>query len=65
MTPNEFQATLLCMERFGGSFTRNLSAALRSADSINRERLLQAFPEIIETYGPAGKFQQPTATPVA
>lgn len=62
MTPNEFQATLLCMERFGGTFTTSLAAALRFADPSNRQRIWDAFPEMLETYGPAGKFQQPKET---
>lgn len=58
MTPNEFQATLLCMERFGGTFTANLAAALRCADPSNRQRIWDAFPDILEKYGPTGSFQK-------
>lgn len=58
MTPNEFQATLLCMERFGGKFTANLAAALRFADPSNRQRIWDAFPDILEKYGPTGMFQR-------
>lgn len=58
MTPNEFQATLLCMERFGGSFVRSLAGALRYADPSNRQRIWDAFPHILEEFGPDGIFQQ-------
>lgn len=58
MTPNEFQATLLCMERFGGTFTASLAAALRFADPSNRQKIWDAFPDILEKYGPTGMFQR-------
>ena len=58
MTPNEFQATLLCMERFGGTFIANLAAAIRFADPSNRQRIWDAFPDILEKYGPNGMFQR-------
>lgn len=57
MTPNEFRATLLCMERFGGTFTGHLAAALRTADPSNRQRIWDAFPDILKKYGPGGMFQ--------
>jgi hypothetical protein len=59
MTPNEFQATLLCMDTFGGSFVRALAAALRCADPTNRQRIWDAFPHILEEFGPTGIFQRP------
>lgn len=65
MTPNELHATLLCMERFGGTFCSNLAAAMRYADAYNRARIMEAFPELIEKYGPTGPFQKRTETPVA
>jgi len=64
MTPNEFQATLLCMETFGGSFARSLAPALRCADPSNRQRIWDAFPHLLEEYGPNGRFQRaPEVTP--
>lgn len=59
MTPNEFHATLLCMDRFGGSFVRSLAAALRCADPSNRQRIWDAFPHLLEEFGPTGRFQKP------
>lgn len=65
MNANELHATLLCMERFGGTFCSNLAAAMRYADPDNLKRIMKAFPEIIEKYGPTGPFQRTTVTPVA
>jgi hypothetical protein len=58
MTHDELHATMLCMERFGGTFCSNLAAAMRYADPSNRQRIMNAFPEIIEKYGPTGPFQR-------
>jgi hypothetical protein len=46
------------MERFGGTFTANLAAALRYADPSNRQKIWDAFPDILEKYGPTGMFQR-------
>jgi hypothetical protein len=59
MTPNEFHVTLLCMERFGGTFVSSLATALRYADPSNRQRIWDAFPELAEKYGPNSAFQKP------
>lgn len=56
---------MLCMERFGGTFCVNLAAAMRYADPYNRQRIMNAFPEIIEKYGPTGPFQKRSEVPVA
>ena len=41
----------------GGSFVSTLAQALRYADPNNRERLLNAFPELVQRYGPNGMFE--------
>lgn len=38
------------MERVGGSFERNLALTYYRADSVNAQRLRNAFPEIFEKY---------------
>lgn len=48
--------TTEAMQRFGGNFVHYLACALRHADSANREKLLTAFPEIVEKYGPGSIF---------
>ena len=38
------------MERVGGSFERNLALTYYRADSVNAQRLRNAFPEIFQKY---------------
>lgn len=38
------------MERLGGSFERNLALTYYRADSVNAQRLRNAFPEIFQKY---------------
>ena len=38
------------MKTFGGSFAAYIGSALIVADSGNRRRLVEAFPEIVEKY---------------
>lgn len=44
------------MMRFGGSFVSKLGAAMRAADPHNFNRLIETFPEYIDTYGPNSCF---------
>jgi len=52
MTDVEFFEMTERMEQFGGSFVVALSYAFRRADAFNRQRLLNAFPDYVEQYGP-------------
>lgn len=56
MTPNEFTQLICTMEARGGSFVSALAQALRYADPTNRKRLLDAFPDIVQKYGPNSMF---------
>jgi hypothetical protein len=38
------------MIRMGGSFAQSIGKALIVADSSNRQRLIDAFPELIKQY---------------
>lgn len=38
------------MERYGGSFVKALAVAMRKADADNLQRIVEAFPEIMEKY---------------
>lgn len=59
MTP-ELSATLDNMRRFGGNFCSRLADAIAAADPGNRERLLSAFPELLQRYAlGCGHGQQP------
>jgi hypothetical protein len=44
------------MIRFGGGFVKTFATTVRVADSNNRTRLFQAFPELLEKYGPKSNF---------
>jgi hypothetical protein len=46
------------MDQYGGSFVSAIAQALRYADPTNRQRLLDAFPELVAKYGPDTKFAQ-------
>ena len=44
------------VQRFGGSFYQSLASALQTADPKNFDRILAAFPELLEKYGPESSF---------
>lgn len=52
MTRTETITTALAMANRGGSFVRLLASALYAADDANAARLLGAFPEFVDRYGP-------------
>ena len=48
---------MIClMQSHGGSFVGAIAQALRFADPVNRQRLLDAFPDLVQKYGPQGQF---------
>jgi len=52
--------TMIClMQSHGGSFVNSIAQALRVADPVNRQRLLDAFPDLVEKYGPTSSFLKP------
>ena len=42
---------IVLMEKYGGSFVSSIAQALRYAYPKNRQRLLDAFPDLVEKYG--------------
>ena len=52
MTTNETYWTLQAARTYGGGFLGRLAEAGILADPNNRQRLLDAFPEIEQCYGP-------------
>jgi hypothetical protein len=56
MTESQERHTLLTAQHFGGAFVKALARAGLVADLRNRERIFQAFPEILGLYGPRGDF---------
>jgi hypothetical protein len=59
MNQSELTAMICLMQSHGGSFVGAIAQALRFADPVNRQRLIDAFPDIIEKYGPTSAFMQP------
>lgn len=58
MTDSDRYWTFITCSQYGGNFFQSLAAAGLKADPINRERLLNAFPEIYATYGPASRLHR-------
>jgi hypothetical protein len=58
MTSTELTSMITLMDQYGGSFVSSIAQALRYADPTNRQRLLDAFPDIIAKYGPGTRFAQ-------
>lgn len=58
MSHDERMATLRSMSNMGGMFTRRLAEAWCYADSGNAKRLAQAFPDLLQAYGPGGSMHR-------
>ena len=58
MNSTDFHRMLCLMESKGGTFVSSLSQALRYADPVNRQRVLDAFPDLVEKYGPNSPFNK-------
>lgn len=56
MTHDEFIYTCQTMMQYGGSFATRIAQAALVADKGNKDRLIAAFPEIFEKYGPTSSF---------
>ena len=62
MNYDEVYDMILRMEAYGGSFVVALAHAMRKADTFNKNKLILAFPEYVNEYGPESKFPIPTAS---
>ncbi len=60
MTHDEFIHTCHTMRVYGGGFATSIAEAGLSADSGNKLRLLQAFPEVFAKYAPGTAFYSTT-----
>jgi hypothetical protein len=56
MTP--LHLTISEMRNRGGSFVSGLGSLLCIADSVNKQRLLDAFPEIIQRYAAIAELEE-------
>ena len=58
MSDTDTYWTLQAAVAYGGSFYKALAEAGLKADPSNRQRLLTAFPEMADTYGPASTLHR-------
>jgi hypothetical protein len=56
MTDTEVYEMICRMQEYGGSFVVALANALQCADRKNKQRLIDAFPDYVNEYGPTGRF---------
>jgi hypothetical protein len=56
VTEKQIQATVRTAHHYGGSFLGKVAEAAMNADPRNRNRVLDAFPEIVAKYGPGSAF---------
>ena len=56
VTEKQIQATVRTAHHYGGSFLSKVAEAALNADPRNRDRVLDAFPEIVAKYGPGSSF---------
>ena len=65
MNGQQWFDTLRRMSLYGGKFYSELANALRYADPSNRDKVISAFPNIIDKYGPHSRFAtSETNTPI-
>lgn len=58
MTDNDIYWTLATAAQYGGSFYQALGSAGLKADPKNKQRILDAFPEMVATYGIASSLHR-------
>jgi len=63
MTPSEFHQLTDLMQQHGGKFVQSLATALRYADPLNRQKILDSFPDLVLKYGPTSMFNAPIRQP--
>jgi hypothetical protein len=56
MTSDDFYVLTETMRRYGGNFCTKLADAICVADSTNKQKIIKAFPELVEAYGPGSRF---------
>ena len=59
MNSAQFHAMTECMQTYGGTFVSHLATALRYADPVNRQKILDVFPDLVVKYGPTSQFMKP------
>ena len=52
----QLHRTFEAMQRYGGGFCGKLAQAWFAADPRNKARIEQAFPELLDDFGPGSAF---------
>jgi hypothetical protein len=65
MSNSDIYWTFVTAAQYGGSFYQAMGKAGLAADPINKRRILQAFPEMVATYGAASRLHQTMRAGVA
>lgn len=52
LSPAQLHRTFQVMQQYGGGFVSTLAAAWFRADPRNRGRIEDAFPHLLDAYGP-------------
>ena len=58
MTEHDHYIFAQTLKKFGGHFCSKLADAYCAADLTNKARIINAFPELLEKYGPDSRFAQ-------
>ena len=58
MTSHDHYLFAETMRAFGGHFCAKLADAYSAADLSNKAKILNAWPELLEKYGPESRFAQ-------
>ena len=65
MSESDIFWTMATAAQYGGSFYQALGNAGLAADPNNKRRILDAFPEMVATYGAANRLHQTMRAGVA
>jgi hypothetical protein len=65
MSESDIFWTMATAAQYGGSFYQAMGNAGLAADPNNKRRILQAFPEMVATYGTASRLHQTMRAGVA
>ena len=65
MSESDIFWTMATAAQYGGSFYQAMGNAGLAADPNNKRRILQAFPEMVATYGAASRLHQTIRAGVA
>lgn len=56
MTPHDHYVFAEVMRHYGGHFCKKLADAYCAADFANKAKIIEAFPDLFQKYGPDSQF---------